>query len=407
MTASVSSRDVQVGRDFPAKGDVRALPRDDFDRPVWCVFGMPVDLIDLGAAAAAVEAAMRDRRRLAFITPNVHWLVRFLRDPEARRQTIDADMSFIDGAPLAALARLLGARVPGRVAGSDLFEALRARPGLSGRRRRIFFFGGEEGAAAKAAAALALDRGGLEPAGWLNPGFGDVESMSGETTIETVNQAEADMVVVSVSAAKGQAWIARNQHRLNAPVVANLGAVVNFTAGTVRRAPESWRRFGFEWLWRIREEPALWRRYATDGATLLAFAARRLPGQLLAMRAARRSGARADAMVIREPGATVVRLSGDLLAPDLAVVRRAFREAAASDAPAVRLDFAAVGRFDGAFMGLVLMLEKHARRRGARLETAFLSRAARAVFRSNAMNYPCSAGRSAGGGATAEAAVSA
>lgn len=388
MTASVSSQNVRAGQDFPATGEVRVLPRDDFDRPVWCLLGMPVDLVDLGAAVAAVEAAMRDRRRLAFITPNAHWLVRFLRDPEARLQTIDADMSVIDGAPLVALARLLGARVPGRVAGSDLFEALRARSSLTGRRRRVFFFGGEEGAAAKAAAALAAERGGLEPAGWLNPGFGDVESMSGETTIETINQAEADMIVVSVSAAKGQAWIARNQHRLAAPVVANLGAVVNFTAGTVRRAPPLWRRLGLEWLWRIGQEPALWRRYARDGAALLALLVRRLPGQYF-FRSPRRGPA--GARTVHAPGVTVVSLSGDLLAPDLAPVRRAFREAAASDAPTIRLDFAAVGRFDRAFLGLVLMLEKHARRRGARLETASLSRAGRAVFRSNAMDYPYSA----------------
>ena len=46
------------------------------------------------------------------------------------------------------------------------------------------------------------------------------------------------------------------------PVITHLGAALNFAAGTLRRAPAWMQAAGLEWLWRIREEPALWRRYA-------------------------------------------------------------------------------------------------------------------------------------------------
>ena len=48
-----------------------------------------------------------------------------------------------------------------------------------------------------------------------------------------------------------------------------LGAVVNFVAGNVQRAPVWMQRAGLEWVWRIREEPALWKRYASDGISFL------------------------------------------------------------------------------------------------------------------------------------------
>ena len=45
--------------------------------------------------------------------------------------------------------------------------------------------------------------------------------------------------------------------------------MVNFIAGTVKRAPGWVQKSGLEWLWRIKEEPGLWRRYFGDGLALL------------------------------------------------------------------------------------------------------------------------------------------
>ena len=87
-----------------------------------------------------------------------------------------------------------------------------------------------------------------------------------------MNAARPDFLVVSLGAAKGQAWIMRNLHRLDVPLVSHLGAVVNFVAGEVRRAPRWMQRSGLEWAWRVKEEPALLRRYAGDALRLLPLA---------------------------------------------------------------------------------------------------------------------------------------
>ena len=110
--------------------------------------------------------------------------------------------------------------------------------------------------------------------GFESPGYGDVESMSSPETIQRINAARADFVVVSLGAQKGQAWIVRNRERLSAPVVSHLGAVVNFVAGEVLRAPRWMQRGGMEWAWRILQEPALARRYAKDGFVLFGLVVR-------------------------------------------------------------------------------------------------------------------------------------
>lgn len=365
----------------PRAASVTRLPRDDFDRDVWCVLGIPVDNADIASAVAAIEAAARDGRRLSLITPNVNFLVRALREERSRRQVLAADLSLADGAPLVAIARLLGAPIRKRAAGADLFEALAARPNFPGRRLRVFFFGGRDGAAKAAHAAVAKASGGVEAAGWLNPGFGDVASMSSDAIIAEINAAAPDFIIVALGAAKGQAWIEANQHRLTAPVIAHLGAVVDFAAGTIRRSPRWLARAGLEWAWRISQEPALWRRYFDDALALAKAVATRLAPQAAGGRA--RPGA-AAAAVERRPHDVIVRLSGDLSAADLSMVRSAFREASSCRLPIV-LDLGAVRAVDRSFLGLVLMLEKNA---AGGLRIAAPSRRLRNLFRANAMNYP-------------------
>ncbi|MCD8512378.1 MAG: WecB/TagA/CpsF family glycosyltransferase, partial [Nitrincola sp.] len=105
-----------------------------------------------------------------------------------------------------------------------------------------------------------------------DPGRGDVASMSTPEIIEKINLSQADFLVVSLGAKKGQAWILHNLDKIQVPVVSHLGAVVNFVAGTVKRAPKVWQKLGLEWLWRIVEEPYLWKRYASDGFAALKMA---------------------------------------------------------------------------------------------------------------------------------------
>jgi N-acetylglucosaminyldiphosphoundecaprenol N-acetyl-beta-D-mannosaminyltransferase len=104
--------------------------------------------------------------------------------------------------------------------------------------------------------------------GFYNPGFVSVEQIISSDIIYNINQNKPDFIVVALVAQKGQKWIQTNKQVLNAPVISHLGAVINFVAGSVERAPEFWQNIGLEWLLRIKQEPSLWRRYFFDGLTL-------------------------------------------------------------------------------------------------------------------------------------------
>jgi N-acetylglucosaminyldiphosphoundecaprenol N-acetyl-beta-D-mannosaminyltransferase len=390
----------------PGEGATRFAPlrrADEFDRDVWSLLGVPVDAVDAQGAVAAIERAARDGERLSLITPNVNFLVRAAKDADERRRMIDADLSFVDGAPLVVIGRLLGMRGLRRCAGSDIFDALRRRPAFAGRRIRVFFFGGRDGAAEAAAAELARENRGLEAAGALNPGFGELASLSADGVIDAINAARPDFLVVALGASKGQAWIDANLPRLDAPVIAHLGAVVDFTAGTIARAPAIFRKTGFEWAWRIAAEPALWRRYWNDALALAGLAVTRLRPALAPQRRQQRPAA---ADLAAEGRSIRIRLAGDLCAGDLAPVRTAFR--AASKGPGdVILDFSDAGAVDAAFLGLVLVLEKALRRRGATIRIAGDASSHRRLLKAHGMTYATAPPARLGAGAAADLGIAA
>lgn len=262
-----------LATDSPSPPGLRVRPRSgrgalDLGRDAYALLGLVFDASTIEGAAAHLRRCVEHGERCFLSTPNVNFAIAALNDRAFRGSVLQSDFSVADGAPLVALGRWLGLPLPERVAGSDLFAHLR-RHGDPARPLKVFFFGGEDGVAAQAAAALEAERGPLRCVGFESPGFGSIESMSGDDVLARINASGADFVVVSLGAKKGQAWILRNRDRLTAPLISHLGAVVNFVAGRVRRAPRWLQALGGEWLWRIGAEPALWRRYAHDGVALL------------------------------------------------------------------------------------------------------------------------------------------
>src|SRR5207249_9925712 len=154
------------------------------------------------------------------------------RDMDLRESLLRSALCPADGMPLVWIAKLTGVPIKQRVAGSDIFEVLKAVRNPA-RRLKLYLFGGGDGAGAAAATALNAKPCGWRCVGRMNPGFGSVDTMSTKEIIDEINGSNADFLAVALSATKGQAWLLQNHHRLRVPIRAHLGATVNFLGGTV------------------------------------------------------------------------------------------------------------------------------------------------------------------------------
>lgn len=330
----------------------------DFSRNVWCILGLPFDAVTLQQAAQEILTAIEQKQPCFLSTPNLNFLCGTQTDPAFRQSVINSDLSVADGFPIVVVAKMLNIPISERVAGSDLIENLHQR--TTDNPVKVFFFGGEPGAGERASAAVNQAPSGLIAVGHFAPGFGSVTEMSSPDIIANVNQHDIDFLIVSLGAKKGQAWIEQNKHLLKATVVSHLGAVVNFFAGTVLRAPLLMQRTGLEWLWRIYQEPALWRRYYNDGKIFAGMLFTRVLPYALWLRV-NKAADKDKTLTIdtqRKPGQIEFKLSGNCYVDTLSPLRSAFKAAAQENCD-VSIDFTDAGRIDSAFLGLCLILYKY------------------------------------------------
>jgi N-acetylglucosaminyldiphosphoundecaprenol N-acetyl-beta-D-mannosaminyltransferase len=273
-----------------------------------------------------------------------------------------SDLSVADGFPIVMAARWMGIGLPGRVAGADLFERLQDS-GRSAQRApiKLFLFGGPPGVGANAAAQLNRQAQGFECVGHDEGGFGDIEAMSSDETIERINASGAEFVLVALGAKKGQAWIERNRTRLQAPVISHLGAVINFAAQNIERAPPWMQHAGLEWVWRIVQEPPLWRRYWSDGRMLTAtLFGRLLPWSVRRWLRIRPSGAtRAPQFSVEQAraGQAVIALSGDWQGKADQQALRLTLAGLLRTGSSVEFDFSAAPAVDSALLGLLALID--------------------------------------------------
>lgn len=89
--------------------------------------------------------------------------------------------------------------------------------------------------------------------------------------VEAINAADPDLLWIGMTAPKQEKWTYSYWNELNIHChVGTIGAVFDFFAGTVERAPMWWQRHGLEWLYRLLKEPKrMWRRYIIGNTLFL------------------------------------------------------------------------------------------------------------------------------------------
>ncbi|MDR3209569.1 MAG: WecB/TagA/CpsF family glycosyltransferase [Oscillospiraceae bacterium] len=213
------------------------------------VLGVGFDSLTLdGAADAAAERLYAERPDAAgyVVTPNPEIVQICRRDAAARAAADGAFLVLADGIGVVYAARILGLPLRDRVPGIDFAAALLAR--CEG--TRVFLLGAKPGVAEAARARLAETYPAVLFVGCADGYFTDDGAVIAE-----INAAAPDLLFVCLGAPKQELWMAENAARLKVKLCVGLGGALDVFAGTVRRAPEAWRRLGLEWLYRLLREP--------------------------------------------------------------------------------------------------------------------------------------------------------
>lgn len=235
-----------------------------------------VDACTLDEAVDDV-AELADRKvRALVVTPNIDHLVLLERDAELADAYRRADLRVADGAPLLLLARLLRTPLPARVTGVDLTRGVLARAARD--HRTVFFFGGAPDVLAEALERVRGDHPTLPVVGSAAPPV-ELDEITPEEqhALDEIGSAAPDLLLIFLGAPKQEKWFWRRASLLPPTVGLAVGGSVDLLAGAKRRAPDWVQRAGFEWLWRLGQEPRrLAHRYLVQDVAFLGIAARQV-----------------------------------------------------------------------------------------------------------------------------------
>jgi len=225
---------------------------------------------------------------------NAHCINVERRDRDYRDALRASDLLLPDGVGMEIAAKMTGQALGENLNGTDLFPEICREAQTEG--VGIFFLGGQPGVADGAADWAAENFPSLRIAG-AHSGFFTAEQE--DALIERINRSFAGIILVGMGVPLQEKWIARNRHRLNAPVVMGVGGLFDYYSGRIPRAPKAVRVCKSEWVWRLAMEPRrMAKRYLWGNGVFLAHAALAAASQTGLLARANAAGKRAlDVMV--------------------------------------------------------------------------------------------------------------
>lgn len=204
-------------------------------------------------------------------TINAHSYNTALKDSLFAEALQKGDVLIPDGASIVMACRWLKAksRPTERIAGWDLFELEMER--LNRKGGKCFFMGSSEkvlGLIREKAARVYPDITVETYSPPYKPEFTDEDN---KAIIDAINTAKPDLLWIGMTAPKQEKWAYTHWKELDIDChCGTIGAVFDFFAGTVERAPMWWQEHSLEWLYRLIKEPKrMWRRYIIGNTLFL------------------------------------------------------------------------------------------------------------------------------------------
>lgn len=222
--------------------------------------------------AEAIDAIIElaERKEGGFIvTPNVDHVVMAEKNEELREAYDEAALSLVDGMPLVWASKLAGFPLPEKVSGSDIVRPLLRRAAERG--LRVYLLGAAPEVGLTAAGRLVEEIPELKIVGVDSPPLGFEKDPALEREVlAKMALAEPDIVLLALGCPKQEILMHRWRRLGMAPIMLGVGATLDFIAGKVRRAPRWMSSMGFEWLYRISQDPRrLVKRYLVRDARFL------------------------------------------------------------------------------------------------------------------------------------------
>lgn len=166
-----------------------------------------------------------------------------------------------DGVSIVWANRLLNKEKIEKIAGADLFEYEMDK--LNEQGGTCFFLGSSDSVLAVIQERVKIDYPNIRIKTYSPPYKSTFSAEDNKKMLDKINSCQPDLLWIGMTAPKQEKWGYENYDQLIVKGhIGCIGAVFDFYAGNIKRAPMWMISLGLEWLYRLLSEPRrMWRRY--------------------------------------------------------------------------------------------------------------------------------------------------
>lgn len=230
----------------------------------------PFSLKHLSLVCSIDDLGRLPSGKLLINTINAHSYNTARKDAVFARALQHGDALVPDGMSIVKACRWINAdsQPVQRIAGWDLF-----RYEMSRAKGTVMFFGSSEDTLEKIRTKAMREFPLLKVVTYSPPYKAAFSEDDNKAMTDAINKANPDLLWIGMTAPKQEKWAYEHWPELNIHChCGTIGAVFDFYAGNVKRAPLWWQKHGLEWLYRLLKEPRrMWRRYVIGNVKFLCY----------------------------------------------------------------------------------------------------------------------------------------
>lgn len=217
--------------------------------------GTDIDVITYGELFNHCDTWLQDRQQRSHhvACTNVNCAVESYLDPEIAKLFGKADISGADSMPFVYWIKLMTGKDCDRLYAPDIILKLCERS--MQQHYRLYLYGGAEGVPEKMQLFLETKFPGIKIVGAYSPPFRSLSPEEDRAVCDRINQTKPDFIIVGLGSPKQDKWIQAHLDSIPGTIMISSGAAFDFFGGTIRQAPIWIQKSGFEWLFRLFQDP--------------------------------------------------------------------------------------------------------------------------------------------------------
>ena len=189
------------------------------------------------------------RRKKSIInTINPHSYCEAKKDKIFSEALLGSDVLLPDGSGIVLATKILTGKKINKIAGADVHQYLLEQANLKS--QKVFYLGASENTLTLIKKRIEKEFSNIQVASYSPPYRPMFSKEETNAMLVVINDFEPDILFVGMTAPKQEKWVHTNKDNIKANVITSIGAVFDFYAGNINRAPKWMIDFGIEWLHR-------------------------------------------------------------------------------------------------------------------------------------------------------------